>query len=127
MDEGSGKNEATVYECPTVGTREGTTRQPVVVPSQEITYLLLMSKQLANVSQSDKLLEVSEDFLSSLKKTAMSIRADSPNERVSRAPKPSLAEKQHVGKPSSAGAGRRSTADLYLRPTTAAPNAIVSE
>ena len=127
MDEGSGKNEATVDAGPRVGTREGTTRQPGVVPSQEITDLLLMSKQLANVSQSDKLLEVSEDFLSSLKKTADRIRADSLNERVSTAPKPSLAEKQHVGKPSLAGAGRRSTADLYLRPTTAAPNAIVSE
>ena len=29
-----------------------------------------------------------------------------------------LAEKQNAGNPSSAGAGRRSAADLYLRPTT---------
>jgi hypothetical protein len=38
------------------------------------------------VFQSNKLLEESEDFLSSLKKTAERIRADSPHERVSWAP-----------------------------------------
>jgi hypothetical protein len=55
---------------------------------------------------------------SELDKTAGRVRAYSPHERVSRAPKPSLAEKQNAGNPSSAGAGRRSTADLCLRPTT---------
>jgi hypothetical protein len=70
------------------------------------------------VSQSSKLLEESEDVLSAQKKTAERIQAYSPlHERVTGVSKTSLAEKQKAGKPSSAGAGRRSTAGLYSRPT----------
>jgi hypothetical protein len=54
---------------------------------QGITELHLMPMEIANLSQSNKLLEESEDVLSSLKETAERIRADSPHERVSRAPK----------------------------------------
>jgi hypothetical protein len=97
---------------------EGTARQPFVLPSSRDHRFDLLSKRIAHVLQSNKLLEESEDFLLSLKKTAAErFRADSPHERVSGAPKPSLAEKQSTGKTSSAGAGRRSTADLYLRLT----------
>ena len=52
------------------------------------------------------------------------IRSDSPHERVTGARKTSLAEKQNPGNPLFSGR-RRSTADLYSRPTTADPNAIL--
>jgi hypothetical protein len=85
--------------------------------AQGITELPLMPMEIANVSQPNKLLEESEDVLSFLKETAERIRIRSPHERVSRAPKPSLAEKQNAGNTSSAGAGRRSRADLYISTT----------
>jgi hypothetical protein len=79
-----------------------------------------MSKQMAHLFQSNKLLEESEGFLSSLNKTAERILADSTHHmnESPEAPNPSLADKQNDGKTSSAGAGKRSTEDLFLRPTT---------
>ena len=83
--------------------------------------------EMANVSQSGKLLEEWEDFLTSLKKTAERIRADSPHEQVTVAPKTSLEEKQNAGKDIQLEQAGGQQQTLYSRPTTADPKVIVSE
>ena len=59
---------------------------------QGITDLHLMSNHIAHcdVFQSNRLLEETKDFLSSLAEDSRATRADSPHERVSRRPSPLL-------------------------------------
>ena len=96
------------------GVWQGTGSQPFALPSSRDHHSRFALDARGHCScVSFRHLKLPEDFLSSLEETH-----HMPHVRASRAPESSLVEKQHAGKTSSAGAGRRSTADLSLCPTT---------